>query len=154
MAAVVDVREVSIETAVEISKSVKEFAKVYSKQIYEKRYKDREKLILAGYIDNQPAGYAVCFDRDQDGSFYCWMAGVKPQYRCMGVLKSLIAYQQEWAAKHGYSKLKIRTRNNRREMLAYLVKYGFLFTEVIPVEDIKDNRICLEKPLSSDQKLS
>ena len=141
------VREVPIEVAVQISGTVKEFDPPYSKANFEDRYKDREHLIIAGYVENQPAGYIIGYDRDQDGSFYCWMAGVNPRYRRKGVLTALMNYESDWAKSHGYTKLKITTRNNRREMLANLVSKGFLFTDVTPRPDPTDNRISLEKPL-------
>ncbi len=54
-------------------------------------------------------------------------------------------YQIDWAKRQGYSKLKIKTRNARREMLSFLVKNGFNFTEVEKKENIIENRINLEK---------
>jgi GNAT superfamily N-acetyltransferase len=104
-------------------------------------------LIIVAYVDDQPAGYTVGYDKFEDGSFYCWMAGVNPKFRKLGLLKSLMDYEDKWAKEKGYNKIKIKTRNNRREMLSYLVKYGFFFTEVIQQHNIDDNRILLEKEL-------
>ena len=42
-------------------------------------------------------------------------------------------------------KITIKTRNNRREMLTYLVKAGFNFVEVQSQLFVEDNRILLEK---------
>lgn len=139
------VRETPIEEAVKVSATIREFDKKYSKQYFEERYKGKEKLIIIGCIGNKPVGYLVGYDRYGDGSFYCWMAGVNPTYRKMGALKALMNYMIKWSKKKGYSKIKIKTRNNRREMLAYLVKYGFCFIGVEQKPDIKDNRIILEK---------
>jgi hypothetical protein len=75
------------------------------------------------------------------------MAGVDPMFRKMGVLKALMGYEDKWAKNKGYNKIKIKTRNNRREMLAYLVKYDFLLIEVIQYPNINDNRIFFEKEL-------
>ncbi|MBP6256403.1 hypothetical protein KA405_01440 [Patescibacteria group bacterium] len=51
------------------------------------------------------------------------MAGVCPAWRGKGVLKTLMFYQDKRAKEKGYSKIKIKTRNNKRAMLSYLVKY-------------------------------
>lgn len=141
------VREVPIEEAVKVNATIVEFEAPYEKDYFESRYKDKERLIIVAYIDNNPAGYIVGYDRDADGSFYCWMAGVDPKFRKRGVLKSLMEYQDDWAREHGYNKLTIKTRNNRREMLSYLVRYGFSFTQVDQFPDISDNRIHLVKNL-------
>lgn len=84
-------------------------------------------------------------DKNKDKSFYCWMAGVNPLYRRLGLLNNMMQYLGDWAKNNGYNKITIKTRNNRREMLAYLVKAGFNFVEVQPQLSIKDNRILLEK---------
>jgi len=96
-------------------------------------------------FDEKPAGYMISYDKFSDGSLYCWMTGVNPKYRGKGILKKLMEYHENYAKNKGCDKLKISTRNNRREMLSYLVKYGFNFTEVVPKSNIEDNRIRLEK---------
>ena len=111
------------------------------------KYGDKEHLIIIASYDNQPAGYLIGYDKFGDDSFYCWMAGVDNNFRKKGILKALTDYQDKWAKSKGYNKIKIKTRNNRREMLSYLVKYGFLFTEVIEYPKIEENRILLEKNL-------
>lgn len=54
-------------------------------------------------------------------------------------------YQSKRAKENWYNKIRIKTRNNKRQMLAYLVKNWFNFVEVVKSEDINDNRILLEK---------
>lgn len=120
----VTVKEVPVGQILGIHKKVSEFEVPASKSHFEDRYQDREQLVILGSIDDQPAGYLVGFDRDRDGSFYCWMAGVDPNYRRRGVLSALMDYQEAWARSHGYHGIKVRTINERREMLINLVKRG------------------------------
>lgn len=142
------VKEVSIEEAVKVNRNVIEFdGKDTTKEDFEKRYVGKDNLIIVAYYKNIPIGYIIGYDRDNDGSFYCWMAGVDNNYRRLGALTSLMNYQMDWAKKKGYNKLKIRTRNNRREMLSFLVKNGFNFVSVENKEDITENRINLEHDL-------
>lgn len=142
------VKEVSIEEAVKVNRNVIEFdGKDTTKEDFEKRYVGKDNLIIVAYYKNIPIGYIIGYDRDNDGSFYCWMAGVDNNYRRLGALTSLMNYQMDWAKKKGYNKLKIRTRNNRREMLSFLVKNGFNFVSVENREDITENRINLEHDL-------
>lgn len=142
------VKEVSIEEAVKVNRNVIEFdGKDTKAEDFERRYQDKDKLIIVAYYKNIPIGYIIGYDRDNDGSFYCWMAGVDNNYRRLGALTSLMNYQMNWAKNKGYNKLKIRTRNNRREMLSFLVKNGFNFVSVEQRDDITENRINLEHSL-------
>lgn len=142
------VKEVPIDEAVKVNRNVIEFdGKDTKAEDFERRYQDKDKLIIVAYYENIPIGYIIGYDRDNDGSFYCWMAGVDNNYRRLGALTALMNYQMDWAKKKGYNKLKIRTRNNRREMLSFLVKNGFNFVSVENKEDITENRINLEHDL-------
>ena len=142
------VKEVSIEEAVKVNRNVIEFdGKDTTKEDFEKRYVGKDNLIIVAYYENVPIGYIIGYDRDNDGSFYCWMAGVDNNYRRLGALTSLMNYQMDWAKKKGYNKLKIRTRNNRREMLSFLVKNGFNFVSIEQRDNITENRINLEHDL-------
>lgn len=142
-----EVKEVEIEEAIKVHKNVLEFDDLNPKKdFFENRYKDKEKLIIAAYYNNIPIGYIVGYNKyEDDKSFYCWMAGVDINYRRLGALTALMEYQVEWAKSKGYKKLKIKTRNNRREMLNFLVKNDFYFTSVEPQENIENYRINLEK---------
>ena len=142
------VKEVSIEEAVKVNRNVIEFdGKDTTKEDFEKRYVGKDNLIIVAYYKNIPIGYIIGYDRYEDGSFYCWMAGVDNNYRRLGALTALMNYQMNWAKNKGYNKLKIRTRNNRREMLSFLVKNGFNFVSVEQRDNITENRINLEHDL-------
>lgn len=68
------IKEVLIEEAVNVNASIVEFNKPYQKNYFEKRYKNKNELIIVAYINEQPAGYIVGYDKFSDNSFYCWMA--------------------------------------------------------------------------------
>lgn len=143
----IEIKEVDINEAIEVHKSVLEFNETEpNPEYFENRYKNKDKLIIVAYYNNIPIGYVIGYDKYEDEeSFYCWMAGVNNNYRRLGALKALMNYQIKWARNKGYKKLKIKTRNNRREMLSFLVKADFYFTSVEPKERIQDYRINLEK---------
>ncbi|MBI2038000.1 MAG: GNAT family N-acetyltransferase [Candidatus Magasanikbacteria bacterium] len=139
------IKEDSIEIAVAVNATIAEFESKYSKEYFQERINGKDSLILVAYADNQPVGYMVSYKKHDDSSFYCWMTGVNPVFRRLGILNKLMRRLTEWAKQHGYKKITIKTRNSRREMLSYLVKSGFNFTEVQPQILIEDNRILLEK---------
>lgn len=145
------IKEASLDDVIKVHRQVPEFEieglendddlRAY----FENRYKDKENIIIVGYLNDEPIGYLIGYDKFSDGeSFYCWMAGVAEQWRRIGTLTGLMYYQKAWCQKHGYSTLKIKTRNTRREMLAFLVKDGFNFTSVDTRDEIENNRINLE----------
>lgn len=139
------VKEGDIETVVQISAKIIEFDRPYDSWYFAERIAGKESCILVAYSDNVPAGFIVAYDKDDDSSFYCWMAGVDPQFRRMGVLSALMRYLNSWAKKRQYTKIRIKTRNNRREMLAHLVKEGYYCIEVETYPQPSDNRILFER---------
>ena len=62
-------------------------------------------------------------------------------------MKALMSYQEKWAKKNGYNKIRIKTRNSRREMLSYLIKYGFYIVGLTEYPDVKDNKILFERSI-------
>lgn len=144
----IKVIETDIDEVLKVNKNVIEFSDDVNlnKEYFEKRYENKKHVITVAYLNDIPVGYIVGYDKFNDGeSFYIWMAGVDHNYRRKGALTKLMNYQSNWAKRNGYNKLRIRTRNARREMLSYLVKNGFNFTEVEKKENIIENRINLEK---------
>ncbi|MGM5487790.1 MAG: N-acetyltransferase family protein [Nanobdellota archaeon] len=139
-----EIVEASIEEVVQANARIPEFGP-YDAAYFEDRCADA--LALVAYVDGQPAGYIVSYDRFQDGSLYCWMAGVDPDFRRQGVLSGLMDYQYAWAREQGYTKIRIKTRNTRRKMLSFLVSSGYLFTAVEGYDRVEENRILLEKDL-------
>lgn len=143
----INVKEVDISEAIKVHQNVLEFDETKPDiEYFENRYKNSDKLIIVAYYDNMPAGYIIGYDKFKDNgkSFYCWMAGVDYRFRRKGILSELMRYQMNWAKEKGYEILKIKTRNNRREMLSFLVKTGFNFVSVEERDNIEDNRINLE----------
>jgi ribosomal protein S18 acetylase RimI-like enzyme len=142
----ITIKESSLEAAAAIHMRIPEFES-YDLQYYRERCANSEVLVLAAFNGDIPAGYLMGYDRYKDGSFYCWMAGVVPEFRRSGVLNSMMNQMIKWARSKGYRKIKIKTRNSRREMLAYLVKNGFYIVRVSRREPLSETRILMEKDI-------
>lgn len=143
------VKQAPIEKVVEVNAKIPEFVdpqETYNKEYFENRYQGKENLIIVAYFDGQPAGYIVAYNKYDDGSLYCWMAGVTPKFRRRGILKSLMDYQEKWAKRKGYKKIEIKTRDSRQNMLAYLNKYDFKLIKTI--QHPENNRLLFEKNIS------
>jgi len=139
----VRIRRASIEDVFVVNNGVPEFCESLEK--YSARLEGNDPLMAVALVSDDDAGFLVSYDRYGDGSLYCWMVGVKPKFRRKGVLSALMGYQDWWASSRSYSKIRIKTRNSRRAMLAYLVREGYLITGVDVRPDPEDNRIHLEK---------
>lgn len=136
-----EIKQAPVEEAVKVNATITEFDAPYSKEYFEERYAGKKTLILLAYREWEAAGYIIGYDKYEDGSFYCWMAWVDPKFRKRGILKKLMEHHNTRAKTNGYNKVRIKTKNDRREMLSFLVKSGYNFTEVIPYDTVEANRI-------------
>ncbi|MBI4453424.1 GNAT family N-acetyltransferase [Candidatus Woesearchaeota archaeon] len=163
------VKEATFDDVAKVNKTIVEFDTSYNKEYFQDRCGNKQTLVIVAYLkihkkntikdinhkntNNQkntkelPIGYIVAYDRFGKSSFYCWMVGVNPKYRGKGALKAMMQYLEAWAKKKGYRQLRIKTRNIRRGMLNYLVKYDYNFVEVIKKENIFENRILMQKEI-------
>lgn len=141
------IRPASIDEVIKIGSKVFPSERLKSREDFGKQYKDKDKLISVAYVGDDPAGYAVWYDKDGDGSFYCWLTGVDPDHRRKGVLKGLMAFGQAIARSKKYKKIKTKARNSENGMIAYLAKYGFQVTDFERRPDNKDSKIAFEKEL-------
>lgn len=104
---------------------------------------NNKNLILTAYVNDDIAGYLIAYEKNN--SFYCWCAAVSPQYRRLGILTSMMQKYEDFARTNKISKLTIKTVNDKRQMLAYLVKNNWNFIEVIENSEVIKNEIRLEK---------
>ncbi len=90
----------------------------------------------------------IAYDRFGDGSIYLWCVGVLPKYRKRGILGHLMKRFEKWSAENGFTKIKLKSANKFRNMLAYILEEGYLFTQVVPPEDLNENEIWVEKVIT------
>lgn len=149
----VNVREGSIEEAMMLFHAVPEFHENPDEPFptgeeIMLRIREQAHMILIAEVDEQMAGAMIGYDKSHDGSAYCWLAGVDPNLRRNGALKSLMEELELWSQQKGFDRLTIATRNSRRSMLAFLVRHDFLLTGVREnPKGALHNRIDFMKPL-------
>ena len=102
-------------------------------------------LILVAYVNNQPVGYLMGYERY--AAFYIWLAGVLPAARRQGLLAQLIARVEQWACANDYRSLVIKTRNSFKAMLVFLVRHDFKLIDLDKRESVDTHRLVLEKQL-------
>jgi ribosomal protein S18 acetylase RimI-like enzyme len=147
MPADIVIREASLVDALKVHNKVLEFESEPDETYFSNRLAKRAHLVLLAFVGGKPAGYMIGYDRDKDGSFYCWMTGVDPAYRRMGIVKSLMRYKESWAKARGYTSLKVKAHKERRPMLLHLITSGFNIVSRDP-GTLDDLSIHFEKELS------
>lgn len=141
------IKEVNLEEALKVFKKIKEWDRPEAGTVEycNKRIENLKHIILAAYADNENVGYLIGYDKDN--SFYCWVAAVDENYRRMGILTRMMKIFENYAKQLGYSKVTLKTLNNKREMLSYLVKNNWNFTDIIKNENVILNEIIAEKEI-------
>lgn len=139
------VKETELKEALRVFPKIVEFDRKEAGTVEycENKIENNKNLILAAYVNDDIAGYLIAYEKNN--SFYCWCAAVSPQYRRLGILTSMMQKYEDFAKANKINKLTIKTVNDKRQMLAYLVKNNWNFTEVIENSEVIKNEIRLEK---------
>ena len=144
----ITIKKASVKKIMEMQTKIPEFPDPrYDEKTYKQTLKNKKNMAVIAYYQGQAAGYLVAYDRDADGSFYAWLAGVDPHYRRKGVMNALINQLETWSLKNNYKKIKVKSKNKYREMLHLLISNHYMLIEVNEDENIEDNWILLEKKL-------
>ena len=141
------IKETSLEEALKVFPKIVEFDRkeAGTVEFCNNKLKDLDTLFLSAYVEDKNVGYLIAYDKKD--SFHCWVSGVDPNYRRKGIHTEMMNKFELYAKKHGYNKVTLKTMNNKREMLSYMVKNNWNFTKVIPKTDIMENEILLEKKI-------
>jgi len=115
MSSIIEIKEDRLETVVELSEKVPEFHDPHGLVVYQNRLKNVPAIILVAYVDEQPAGFKVGYEKD--GYFYSWMGAILPKYRRLGLARKLAEQQEAWAKAKGYPHVTFKTRNRLKSML-------------------------------------
>lgn len=145
MAYKIEIRDDALEKVVAISNLVPEFPNPHGLAEYQKRLQGVPAITLVAYVDGEPAGFKVGYERE--GYFYSWMGAVLPKFRRLGLATKLAEKQENWAKRQGYPHVTFKTRNRLKPMLLFALKRGFNITEVQPKETVEEYRIVLRKSL-------
>lgn len=141
------IKEVSLEEALKVFPRIKEWDRTEAGTIEycNNRIGNSKHIILAAYVDNENVGYLIGYDKNN--SFYCWVVAVDENYRRIGILTQMMNIFENRAKQFGYNKVTLKTLNNKREMLSYLVKNKWNFTDIIKNEKVIHNEIIAEKTI-------
>lgn len=128
------IEETDYRTAQKVHSKIPEFNDSY---LEENRDRNEDRLILIAYESREPVGYTVGYDRYDDDSYYFWMSGVIPEARREGVMKLMLEKFEEKAREKNYSKISIKTENQRKSMRHFLIDNGFNVVEFYEKETVE-----------------
>lgn len=144
----ITVAETDIETILKVHKNIIEFDDPNAPaSFFLEKYQNHKHLVIAAYMNQEPIGYMIGYEKEKNGSFYAWLGGVDYRYRKMGAFTKMFEYFFSWSKKEGYQYVTVKTRNDKRNMLSYLVKNDWNFTQVKEKDNILNNEIYLIKEL-------
>jgi GNAT superfamily N-acetyltransferase len=142
------IRPGTIDEAVKTSLRVPELVDPWQNEEYIKRMEGQPHIILVAELEGgEIIGFKAGYEREDNGSFYSWIGGVRPEWRKEGVAESLLHGMEVWARAQGYKTLRFNTLNRHRNMLHFGIKHGFNIINFTAHERVEDHRIWLEKVL-------
>lgn len=113
----------------------------------EARLKDSDAIVLVALFEGDPVGFKIGYRAEEEGIFYSWLGGVRPDRRRLGVATQLMNEQHQRVWDKGYRRIRTKTLNDRSEMLILNLRAGF---RVIGTQDsARGLKILLEKALTA-----
>ncbi len=134
------VRDGTLQEVVTIVERISEFAQKESVDSLQQRLNGKKHQVLLAEQDGSLLGFKIGYELDNK-TFYSWFGGVCPSARRKGVAQALLNHQETWAAKQGYSAIKVKSRNQFPSMLRMLIANHYLIADYEPKEPLVESRI-------------
>lgn len=141
------IKEVSLEEALKVHPKIEEWDRPEAGTVpyCTQKMGNARNLILGAYRNDEIMGYLIAYEKNN--SFYCWLTAVDKRYRKKGILTEMMNLFEKRAKELGYNKVTLKTVNNKREMLCYLIKNHWNISDVIKKDKITLNEILVEKDI-------
>jgi GNAT superfamily N-acetyltransferase len=92
-----------------------------------------------------------CVDFEAGRVFYSWIGGTRSEWRGQGHYRALTEQQEEWALRHGYRSLIVKTKNKFYSMRAALDHLHFDVIKFLPhPEAVAESKVYLGKRIGTD----
>ncbi|WP_318451957.1 GNAT family N-acetyltransferase [Photobacterium leiognathi] len=140
------IREASVEEALEVLHRIVEFAAPISLAELTARLANKSALILVAENQQQLVGVKIGYALDKQ-VFYSWFGGVLPAGRGYGVAQALLEAQETWVIDQGYQQLTVKSRNRFPAMVRLLMRNGYLIEDIEKKEGVLDYRLYFRKAL-------
>lgn len=113
----------------EIGMITDQYNRVFSprkdEEFFRRRFQGRHNVsMLVAVLDETPVGFIIGFEL-MPSTYFCWLTGVLPEYRRMGIATQLMQAQQALAMEHNYTLLRFECQNQHRPMLHVAITEGY-----------------------------
>jgi GNAT superfamily N-acetyltransferase len=114
---------------------------------FRRRFQGRHNVIMmAAMLDEQPVGFVIGFEL-MPTTYFCWLIGVVPDARRLGIATQLMQAIQSFAVDRGYGILRFECQNQHRPMLHVAITEGYDLVGIRWDTDGADNVAIFEKDL-------
>ncbi len=94
-------------------------------EFFRRHYNGRQNVTMfVAMLDDQHVGFAVAYEL-KPSTYYCWLCGVPPALRRIGIATQLMQAQRAFAVDHGYEFLRFECQNQHRPMLHLAITEGY-----------------------------
>lgn len=101
------------------------FSPPQDEAFFQRRYHGRYNVSLfVAMLDEQPVGFNIGYEL-RPSTYYCWLCGVLPDARRLGVATQLMQAQQAFAVDHAYTIIRFECRSQHRPMLHLAITEGY-----------------------------
>lgn len=93
------------------------FSPPQTAEYFSRRYHGRYNVSLfVALLDERHVGFTVSYEL-RPTTYFCWLCGVLPDARRLGVATQLMQGQEAFALDHGYGVVRFECQNQHRPML-------------------------------------
>lgn len=143
-----DLSDDLLQTLITLAQQIPEFDGRYTIEDYRARLTNKPMLVQLMSVEGELAGFKIGYS-EQPGQFYSWLGGILPEYRQLGLAKTLLADQEAWAKAHGFERIAVNTYNQFTSMLQMLIKQGYKVVGLqTNKEQVDNNKLFLNKLLN------
>ncbi|WP_028024274.1 GNAT family N-acetyltransferase [Enterovibrio calviensis] len=144
------IREGTLAEAIEVLGKIEEFARSETLGSLKKRLGDKPYLVLVAEHDGQLCGVKIGYQLDED-CFYSWLGGVTDHGRRRGIAQSLLQMQERWVAQHGYTSLRVKSRNCFAGMLCLLLNNHYQIEHLEKKDALDQYRLHFVKKITPSE---
>lgn len=145
---VTDITPAQLGVVMELMQQLPEFDQEPAYAELKQRLYDKQSLLMLCYVGEQVAGFQLGYALDS-ARYYCWLGGVLPGFRGLGLAQQMLTEQEQWAVPQGYKAIQIKTCNRFKALLRLLIKNDYQVIDFTPVaDDISQHRLSLQKQLA------
>lgn len=112
-----------------------------------RRFQGRNNVsMMVALLDERPVGIAAGYEL-RPTTYYCWLCGVLPDARRLGVATQLIQAQQAFASDHEYHIIRFECQNQHRPVLHLAITEGYDLVGIRWETESASNMVIFEKEL-------